>query len=191
MKALLVCASFCALLVGGCSPPSNPLLLDVVLDENIVPTSLDVSIFDNTHALVLQQSIPSQTLSAGRLLFGGLPGNQELRVVVVGLGGEKRLLGAVAAIIPDGAQAEYPVLIDSGTLDSDGDAVPDKGPDGTGALLPIDNCPFTFNPDQASASGGEGDACKGLDFSFMDLSAGAVDGGVDLSTANDLETAHD
>ena len=180
------------LMIGGCSAPTNPLLLDLVTDEpNVTPPSvLYVSVFDATHALVLQQPIPVGTLQ-GQLLLGGLPGNEELRIVVVGIGGSARLLGAVVGNIPAGAQAEYPILLDSMTLDSDNDGVPDQAPTGNGTMVACDNCPFTFNPDQQSASGGPGDACKNNDFSVTPDGARDFGGEPDLSIAGvpDLSTA--
>ena len=87
--------------------------------------------------------------------FGG---NGVLDAVSAARGGNGELINVVIAVISTaGSDATFRTdywAFTTGSLDADGDRVPDA----------IDNCPLDANPDQANSDGdAEGDACDGDD----------------------------
>jgi hypothetical protein len=158
-----------ALGLAACSSTTS-LLVEASLDvDDPTASPFTVSVFSPQRALVDRMTMPAARFP-GRLYIE-LPGApaEEIRVVLARPLAPPWLGGSEATIAP-GEQTPLQVVLSRSTADRDGDGVPDA----------IDNCPSVLNPDQASASGGAGDACANSDGGLDGaLDAGPVDAAPD------------
>jgi hypothetical protein len=154
------------LFLAGCGGSSSALLVvDVANGAASAPTAVTVSVFDDYG--VIGRSRMAHPALPGQLTIAGLPEMVEsLRVVAAAE--EPLLLDAVRFDLQPHAQVTQKLTLRSGTLDSDGDGVPDS----------VDDCPFVADPDQLNSDGdGVGDACPG-DVTAVDLSLPPADDGM-------------
>ncbi|HZS39865.1 MAG TPA: thrombospondin type 3 repeat-containing protein, partial [Polyangia bacterium] len=159
----------CALVALGlaaCSSSTTSVLVQASLDvPDQVAAPLTVSLFDPRGALIDHTATRAVTLPV-RVVLTGVPSRAEdVRVVLTRSTTPPWLGGARVTVIPDG-EAQVAVVLSQHTADADADGIPDS----------VDNCPNVANPDQASASGGAGDACAS-DAGLGDLPGDGPDGG--------------
>jgi hypothetical protein len=134
----------------GCAPATT-LQIDVGVEAGeSPPAAITVSLYDASHALVLERAVPGRL--PGMLLIERLPAREEpLRIVVDGPPGTARSEGAQKVMLQPNGTVETVVSMSTLTHDRDADGVPDV----------VDNCLGVPNPDQADANGdGRGDACE-------------------------------
>ena len=129
----------------ACGDTNTSVLVDLQMAPGeSAPASLFVSVYDPTHALVLDRLLANPRIP-GRLVIE-LP-NIAVPVRVVANGpvtGASRIeSGAVAPVTPFG-QTALTLTLSSSTPDGDGDGVPDS----------VDNCMMRANPDQTVIAGG-------------------------------------
>jgi hypothetical protein len=143
-----------ALALAACSETSVMVTVSLAAGA-AAPTTLRATLFDEHGLLPKTTTFPlGNTSLPGTVSLRHLPASvHQLRLLFDGLDGG----GAVAAqaagslALTAGLKNEARLALTRGRLpDADGDQVPDA----------IDNCPHVANPDQASADGVVGDACR-------------------------------
>jgi hypothetical protein len=132
---------------------------------------LFLTAFDPHHAIVTRLPVGNYQLPLVAVAYK-LPDVAETVRVVITREVSPRQLGAQKVVLVPHQRAAVAVAVSASTPDKDGDGVPDN----------VDNCPDVANPDQASKSGGAGDACSGSGNTDMSVS-------LDMAVALDLSRA--
>jgi hypothetical protein len=146
----LIVALGAAALAAGCGAPTTTrLAVDVAIATGVVPTTVDVTVFDDFgevgHAAISPAPLP------GQVMLSGLPDKAaDLRIAAVGTGGAQLVLGGTRATVVPHQLVTASITLAYGTPDGDNDGVPDS----------IDDCPSVADPTQKDSSGHfPGDAC--------------------------------
>ncbi len=138
-----------ALFCVGCGGAEQALVVDVDNGEKTAPAAVTVSVF-NAYGLMGRSSFDHPHLP-GRLTIAGMPATPQA-VRVAAAAADPLLLAGVRFDYFPLTNVTQTLTLQSDTLDSDGDGVPDI----------VDDCPTVPDPDQQNSDGqGGGDACSG------------------------------